>query len=968
MNNSTTISISSPIAIIGDVHMRGKDFQDKKIVLNQLRDELKERGVKYLFNTGDLFDNYGKLNDKYITANTMAKFLYEWLESQPDLCLISQVGNHDIGGAGGRESAFDVFQHPQQLVVRDRVKWVGIGADAFVLVPWISSNGVGCDARMYAKEMIKLCYNDIVSKGNYTSINILMHADCVGAQIRNSVSITSEEYSPYTFDMANLMREGNMSIDNILTSHIHQKQEIKGVVKGYAGYIGYLTQLAHGEAKYNGYTLFDPITKKVTFHTLAAPRYYTLRADNLGDTSYIQEWDRVRVIGQTETPIPSKHVEMIGESLSLETVKDYINKRGSSFDDVFKEWCELTEVEMPEDRAHIDDFLSRVNIKWESLTGKLDRIDSIELHKVGPHNNLLMEFGSGFTAIEGRNSAGKSFSLEAFPYICFGDWITDRGVKAAYLQKDSKAITKFTVAGVKYIATRTMTSMVVTDEFGVDLTKTLKRSSREFLENILGERDNFLHCCFVDQKNSYDLIDCDPSSRMQMLRYFLKLDVFDDYHKEVKEELTRLKYAVDTEVRKLERLEELEGEVAGLELDLTRTQENLQKARERNLESKEQLLASKRNEVRRIEEAIVGHEGTAPQPHLEDKVEASLLEVNSQVSSLLHHQAARAALQSTLKGGKLESVGCAPNYLPCPLIDNLVVAKERLASMEDRGKELKEAQEKQSVLLAKVATKKAKEQQRVAQARQLTLLKNQLAAPTADVLVLTIEVTELKALVTNLESVANYRELEKESRGLDEDLNMFSYEHGLAVSKLKNVHKELLILQEVRTSILPALRLKIASYEILEKAFNKYGIAHYLASSALPELQEIFNSLVNVSFEGRLQIAFDNITEAHKKLKESFSILKTNALKVHDVRYSSPGEQSVLRTLWKLTLLVYQTRRNEGYRVLFLDEPTAGQDQENVEATMRLLKHVSSHFDQVLFVTHDENLAQLADHRIQIGS
>ena len=164
--------------------------------------------------------------------------------------------------------------------------------------------------------------------------------------------------------------------------------------------------------------------------------------------------------------------------------------------------------------------------------------------------------------------------------------------------------------------------------------------------------------------------------------------------------------------------------------------------------------------------------------------------------------------------------------------------------------------------------------------------------------------------------------------------------------------------------LLPSLQLKVESYDVLEKAFSKYGVAHYLASSALPELQEIFNSLVQVSFDDRLKIQFDHLVAQNKRLKESFSIIKTNALRPHDVRHCSGGERAVLNVLWKLTLLLYQARRNEGYRCLILDEPTAWLDSENIEATIKLLRHVAGHFDQVLFITHDPELAQMADNQI----
>jgi len=972
--------------IITDTHLRGKDWTDKTSVLNEVKRQMRGRGVKVIINLGDLFDNYGRLNDKYVTTNSVAAFLNDWLSSQ-DVTLISIEGNHD---QSGQESAYDIFNHPKQVVIKNRVSWVSVEGNYFICVPWLTNNRVGgVDARLYAKEMIKECYNDVIASAKRTgskveSLNLVGHLDAVGAKIRDHVSITSEEYSKYCFDFESLINEVGY-LDNIFLGHIHYRQPVKARGEGYYGYIGYVAPLGHGELENpNGWVFFDG--KNIEFVDVEAPKYYQVHTQDLIDNvGNFKHWDRVRVIGTPTVELPTKHVEVLGEKLESNAVREYIENKNTSLKDIYTKWLALVGV-TPKDPDAVLAYLDGLNIRWESLTGKLSKIHSIEIENIGPHKYFKHEFATGVTTILGKNGAGKSWILESFPYCVFGEWPTRRGSASSYMTKDSKLTVKFDVDGTVYYAIRTEKGLTAYDKDMKDLTGKLKRSSKEWFEERLGEKDNFLHCCFSDQKSFNDLIDCDPSSRMHMLRAFLKLDVFDAYHEEIKNNLAATKAKYDQCYEKGSGLGESMLELEEAKREYTEVSEeyadhapkskslvdrfhecHTAQLKIMEYENMEHKVASLSQDLAKADDQVIQME-TLIAKLKKPLTNAECSDIKYKINELKDKRRNIYDVQNRIKDLKgrvsrldLSKVGCSPNHLSCILINDVVEAKKELDSLVDTSSELPSISNEIERYERNLTSNTMLVNELTSNTYKLDILKKNKETVLSQFLKAKdlLESKEKPVIPGNVEQV---QELYNQYHA--HELKLVRKQAQLE-SRIEVLNKTIVEKNNIVTNILPALELQLDTLMVLEKAFSKYGIPHYMASSALPELQEIFNSLLKVSFEDRLHIVFDNISDpTSKKIKENFSIIKMNARRPHDVRYSSPGEQSILKTLWKLTLLTFQARRNEGYRVLFLDEPTTSQDADNVEATMRVLQYVSGFFDQVIMVTHDAQLAELADNKI----
>lgn len=989
------------IGLIADTHIRGKDWDDKKIVLNQIKEQFSQQGVKYILNLGDLF-NQGRIGDKYVSAGVITSWLGDWLSSQ-DIALISIEGNHD---QTTQESAFDVFRHPLQVVVKNDVSWLNIEGHCFICVPWLTNNRVGCDARLFAKQMIGECVQDIEKRraeGSPTlSVNLIGHMDAIGASIRNNIAISSEEYSKYAFDLSALEKDLNFQFDNVFLGHLHSRQPVrvsqrKSGHKGYYGYLGYTSPLGFGESVNPfGWALFGKEDTK--FFQIDAPRFYSLDASVVPEQTILQQlrpWDHLRVSGEGAEGFAAlatcKHKEVIGDSLHIQSVNAYLEKKDSTFKEIFNEWLKLANLEI-NDRSIIDEYIEKLNVKWDSLTGRMGMIKKIELTNIGPHLSFSQEFGLGISAILGENGSGKSTIAESFTFAAFGHWITDRGTLSSFMDKDSKVAITFEIDHVEYKVVRTSKEMTVFNSSGVEVTKGLKKTSRQFLESIIGDMENFLQCSFVSQTGKYDIIETPPSARMQMLRYFLKLDVFDDYLEEVRDELKSNKELlriaknhiadesslISSRVEVIQNIATNKDCLASALARAGQAQETINlyaqehinineyKVKERHLE--ESLIKIKYLE--REKDSLEKDYYISEEP-LSEKDVAKKVEERSKVSNLLY-QADRdkskyKQLKSLSEGIKLDTVGCAPNYLPCRLIDKFLEAKREL-DLLDTGNFSLQLEETISELQVKVyrLDKELQKNTNLIQSVnsiQANLSKTKFSIKSqetrADKLV-----EELKSIVISdhlFDIPLTMQLLEKANK----EIGNLKFSAGKMEQLLESFDNDLLSIEKYKSEI-AQLEHTFSSYEVLEKAFSKNGISHYLASSALPELQEIFNSLLQVSFDDRLKIVFENIESKAKTIKESFSIIKTNSRRPHDVRHCSGGEKAVLKLLWKLTLLVYQNRRNEGYRCLILDEPTAWMDDENVEATINLLQHVSNKFDQILLVTHSEELSLMASNTIRL--
>ena len=152
--------------------------------------------------------------------------------------------------------------------------------------------------------------------------------------------------------------------------------------------------------------------------------------------------------------------------------------------------------------------------------------------------------------------------------------------------------------------------------------------------------------------------------------------------------------------------------------------------------------------------------------------------------------------------------------------------------------------------------------------------------------------------------------------------------------------------------------LKEKLYAYLKNAFGRNGIQALLIDSAIPELQTISDTLVQVATDGRMTIDFSTQKELKSgNVSESLEILCTDKEGTRDISQFSGGEQRILRSVIRLTLAIFQSSKSKiKLGTLIVDEVFDSLDAENSENLLNVLSKGKDHFEKLIFVSHNEEL------------
>jgi exonuclease SbcC len=147
-------------------------------------------------------------------------------------------------------------------------------------------------------------------------------------------------------------------------------------------------------------------------------------------------------------------------------------------------------------------------------------------------------------------------------------------------------------------------------------------------------------------------------------------------------------------------------------------------------------------------------------------------------------------------------------------------------------------------------------------------------------------------------------------------------------------------------------------FDNLSQAFGRNGIIQYVIDGATSEFENIANELFEIATDGRMKVEFST----QKQLKsgdmaETLDIIVSNNGMSYDVSEYSGGEQKLIKTIIRLTLSLYMARR-EGNKLkaLFVDEIMDDLDYANKDKMLLVIKHLSKYFDQIIVVSHDDDL------------
>lgn len=165
------------------------------------------------------------------------------------------------------------------------------------------------------------------------------------------------------------------------------------------------------------------------------------------------------------------------------------------------------------------------------------------------------------------------------------------------------------------------------------------------------------------------------------------------------------------------------------------------------------------------------------------------------------------------------------------------------------------------------------------------------------------------------------------------------------------------------------------SFEELALAFGKKGIQAMIIETAIPEIEDEANALLERLTEGRMKVHFETQRETKSKLAdgekgilETLDIIISDEMGERSYEAYSGGEQWRVNVAIRIALSKLLTRR-AGAKLQFLviDEGFGTQDQEGRSKIVEVLDTIKNDFEKILVITHLEELKEEFPVRIEVS-
>lgn len=737
---------------------------------------------------------------------------------------------------------------------------------------------------------------------------ILGHLNVIGCSIGEDGYVTAESY--FSFGLPDLCSVG-FDPTHIFLSHIHSRMELNEKAR----YLGALTQLRYHEDENSkaGFHLFDTDSGVIDFIDLSewASEYKTIQEEDLEKQL---EKDYVRFY--TDTPTKYKHlfprVTAMQRKLAVNhktKEQEELKSNTLNIDSLIRRFCQVKGFTEPDSDFYLREKAG-LSLNFSTNMTGLDFVHSIAIKGVGPHQKEKhYEFKKGFNTITGRNGTGKTMLIESMYAALYENFPSRKNVKH-YMGKDSFIETVLTAKGEVY----TLRKELANKRFVSYINGSLKELVGQYasaIEPIFGSSGLFSKLVFMDQKGKFDLVEAKSTERLKVLRELFDLEYFDVKLKQYKDLYKEKNEALAIYSRDKEYLKSLQKEYDEMEVpeDFGFNQKELD-----SLKSK---LISLQNEAKLYKQFIYENEQLAWALEFQKKWDVNALRANlNQIQELR----GKIKFSNDSKG-----IGCLSNPLPCVFLKNkvLVDVEETRAKLKALEEDFPEEGLQRFSLWEKKSAKGASTKGRDVAQEELDALQKQ---------------------ITSLEVI-------KGSSKLRESL----------VKAKNNLANRIANLAESMAQRNPdELQDDIQSLRFLMELCSKSGLSLYLINIIKLELQDVINELI--SFTGIPLII--NLSTAKKDELDSFDILFGE--EQYEVSECSGGEMNLVKILFKLAIMIYLNRSFGNYKVLIMDEPTANCDPENTEIVADIIRKLCKEFEQIIVVTHSDNLANSCDHRIRL--
>ncbi len=201
------------------------------------------------------------------------------------------------------------------------------------------------------------------------------------------------------------------------------------------------------------------------------------------------------------------------------------------------------------------------------------------------------------------------------------------------------------------------------------------------------------------------------------------------------------------------------------------------------------------------------------------------------------------------------------------------------------------------------------------------------------------------------------REIKTLEKIIDEIKSRISRNQGILEARKKEASDIKKEIESLKAEV-EKLRVKERVLEVSEWVSNNLlGKGGLLATRLTEALRNSLEAGVNDTL--RLMERDFNI-----KIQEDFNITVVRGDQQLDVRSLSGGEKTMLAIAFRLTLAALLIE--EPISTLILDEPTEYLDENSRKTVFEIIRKIAGYIDQVIVVTHDTEVEEIADRLISV--
>ena len=172
-----------------------------------------------------------------------------------------------------------------------------------------------------------------------------------------------------------------------------------------------------------------------------------------------------------------------------------------------------------------------------------------------------------------------------------------------------------------------------------------------------------------------------------------------------------------------------------------------------------------------------------------------------------------------------------------------------------------------------------------------------------------------------------------------------------------------------REEKLQQIKESLGIYRELQVAFGKKGVQALLIESAIPEIEDEANRLLNRMTDGRMNIRFETQREAKSSDNtiETLDILISDEVGTRDYELYSGGEAFRINFAIRVAISKVLARRaGARLQTLMIDEGFGTQDVQGRERLVEAINAIQDDFEKLIVITHIDELKEAFPVRIDV--